>query len=160
MHRDNLWSDNWHGHRVRRGDMAPVILKLLMTKPMHGYEIISHLEEQTHGMWRPSAGSVYPNLQLLEEQELVKSSKENGKKIYSLTDKGEVEAKKAEDLLEHRWQERQDQARSFKELKLTFIESMGLLRQIAAQDSPDKNKKVKAILIETRDKLTKLASEG
>ncbi|MGH2356791.1 MAG: PadR family transcriptional regulator [Candidatus Limnocylindria bacterium] len=33
---------------------------LLRDRPMHGYEVIQHLETRTQGRWRPSAGSVYP----------------------------------------------------------------------------------------------------
>ena len=61
----------WRGSRARRGDMVPIILRALLEKPMHGYEIISELEEKSFGYWWPSAGSIYPNLQLLEEQGFV-----------------------------------------------------------------------------------------
>ena len=53
---------------------------------MHGYEVISTLEEKTHGLWRPSAGVVYPTLQLLEDQALVASQEQDGRRVYA-TDK-------------------------------------------------------------------------
>jgi len=80
------------GFRASRGMMEPAILDALSEKPMHGYEIISHLEEKSHGMWRPSAGSIYPTLQLLEEKELVEHVEQSGKKTYQLTHEGKVEA--------------------------------------------------------------------
>ena len=59
---------------------------------MHGYEMISELEERTGGMWRPSPGSVYPTLQLLEDEGLISSEQTEGKRLYSLTDAGREQA--------------------------------------------------------------------
>ena len=85
----------WMGGKGRRrhqwfeaGDMKYVILKVLKDKPMHGYEVMKALEEQTHGCYRPSPGSVYPTLQWLEDEGLVKSQDVDGKKVYSITDQG------------------------------------------------------------------------
>lgn len=147
------------GQRARRGDMSPIILRVLQEKPMHGYEIISRLEEKSHGMWRPSAGSIYPNLQLLEEQELVTSKSEGGKKTYTLTSKGKEAAAKAEESHKAHWEEKSAHAQNFKALKITFFETMGILRRIAAQNSDKKNHEVQEILNETRDKLAKLADQ-
>jgi len=80
------------GFRARRGDLAPAILRLLALKPMHGYEIITTLEAKTHGVWRPSAGAVYPTLQLLEEQDLVAGRNHGGKRVYALTKRGHAQA--------------------------------------------------------------------
>ena len=55
---------------------------------MHGYEIISELESRTDGVWRPSPGSVYPTLQLFEDEGLVTSDEYGGKRRYQLTDEG------------------------------------------------------------------------
>ena len=38
---------------------------------MHGYEMIQELETRTGGLWRPSPGSIYPTLQLLEDEGLI-----------------------------------------------------------------------------------------
>ncbi len=89
------------GFRARRGMIEPAILELLLEKPMHGYEVISQLEEKSNGMWRPSAGSIYPTLQLLEEKELVESSEKDGKKVYTLTDKGRGAAELAKEQSDH-----------------------------------------------------------
>jgi DNA-binding PadR family transcriptional regulator len=70
------------------GDMKYVILKLLREKPMHGYEVMKELEEQTHGCYKPSPGTVYPTLQWLEDEGLVKAEEVGGKKVYSVTDAG------------------------------------------------------------------------
>ena len=71
-----------------RGDLKYVILDLLKDKPTHGYEIIRALEERSHGLYSPSAGSVYPTLQLLEDMDYVSSTEQDGKKIYAVTDEG------------------------------------------------------------------------
>ncbi len=53
------------GTRVGRGDVRAAVLTLLAERPMHGYQIIQEIEERSNGSWKPSAGSVYPTLQLL-----------------------------------------------------------------------------------------------
>src|SRR6266508_5250809 len=70
------------------GDMKYVILKLLKDKPRHGYEVMKELEEQLHGCYSPSPGTVYPTLQYLEDQGLVAAKDIEGKKVYEITDAG------------------------------------------------------------------------
>ncbi|MED3743194.1 PadR family transcriptional regulator [Peribacillus psychrosaccharolyticus] len=74
----------------RRGDIKIVLLKLLQEQPRHGYELIKVLEERFKGLYSPSPGSVYPTLQMLEDQELVNIIKEGRKKVYHLTDDGQT----------------------------------------------------------------------
>jgi DNA-binding PadR family transcriptional regulator len=71
-----------------RGDLKYVILELLKDQPRHGYDIIRALEERMRGFYRPSPGSVYPTLQMLEDLGYVTSNQEEGKKVYSITDAG------------------------------------------------------------------------
>ena len=71
-----------------RGDLKFVILRLLRDKPMHGYEVMRALEEESGGCYRASAGSVYPTLQLLEDQGYIKANERDGKKVYEITDAG------------------------------------------------------------------------
>jgi hypothetical protein len=59
---------------------------------MHGYQIIHEIEERSGGSWKPSAGSVYPTLQLLTDEGLISVEESNGRKIYSLTETGREEA--------------------------------------------------------------------
>ncbi len=84
-----------HRGRGRRqmfeaGELKYVILRLLKEKPRHGYEIIKALEEKTGGCYTPSAGSVYPTLQLLEDQGLVRIVETDGRKVYHVTPEGEA----------------------------------------------------------------------
>jgi DNA-binding PadR family transcriptional regulator len=71
-----------------RGDLKYVILELLKDQPRHGYDIIRALEDRMRGFYRPSPGSVYPTLQMLEDLGYVTSSQQEGKKVYSITDAG------------------------------------------------------------------------
>ncbi len=59
---------------------------------MHGYEMIQELDGRTGGVRRPSPGSVYPDLQMLEDEGKVASEEQGGKRLFSLTDTGREEA--------------------------------------------------------------------
>lgn len=76
--------------RFERGDLKLVILDLLKEKPRHGYDIIQELEKKFHGFYSPSPGSVYPILQLLEDQDFVVSDQRSGKKVYTITEAGKT----------------------------------------------------------------------
>jgi DNA-binding PadR family transcriptional regulator len=80
------------GRRMRRGDIRTFLLVGLLEGPAHGYELMSRLETRSGGVWRPSPGSVYPTLQLLEEQGLIEGREEGGKRVFELTDAGRVAA--------------------------------------------------------------------
>ena len=76
------------GTRAGRGEVRSAVLALLAERPMHGYQIIHEIEERSGGSWKPSAGSVYPTLQLLADEGLISAEESNGRKIYSLTEAG------------------------------------------------------------------------
>src|SRR5438045_8953860 len=77
------------GHRFfGRGDMKYALLELLQERPMHGYEMMKALEERSGGFYVPSAGSIYPTLQMLEDRGLVTVVEADGKKVYTITDTG------------------------------------------------------------------------
>src|SRR6476620_2557416 len=72
--------------RMRRGDMKFLLLEVLKEGPRHGYDIISELERQSG--YRPSPGSVYPTLTMLEEGGYLTSEQVEGKKVYTITASG------------------------------------------------------------------------
>ena len=81
----------WGGRRgpkARRGDVRMAALLLLAEEPRNGYQIMQELETRTRGAWRPSPGSVYPALQQLEDEGLVRSTERDGRRRYELTDAG------------------------------------------------------------------------
>ncbi|MDP7738248.1 PadR family transcriptional regulator [Mycobacterium paragordonae] len=85
------------GGRGRRGDVRAAILVLLNERPMHGYEMIQQIAERSNGIWKPSPGSVYPTLQLLDDEGLITASETDGsKKLFELTEDGRAAASKVE----------------------------------------------------------------
>jgi DNA-binding PadR family transcriptional regulator len=93
------------GRRVRwkpfeRGDLKFVILRLIADKPMHGYEVMQALEEESGGGYKPSPGSVYPTLQMLEDEGLLRCREEDGKKIYEITEEGKAYLEENGDIVD------------------------------------------------------------
>lgn len=77
------------GPRAKRGDVRAAALALLAEESMNGYQIIQEIGERSDGVWRPSPGSVYPALQQLEDEGLIRAqADENGRRSYQLTDEG------------------------------------------------------------------------
>jgi DNA-binding PadR family transcriptional regulator len=83
---------HWAGGRVPKGNVRGLLLASLLHGPAHGYELMRRLEEQAGGRWRPSPGSVYPLMQLLEDESLVQSTEYEGRKVYELTPAGREQA--------------------------------------------------------------------
>jgi DNA-binding PadR family transcriptional regulator len=103
--RQGSWSGSARGGRRRTqmfesGEMKFVILRLLKEKPRHGYEVIKALEEKLAGYYTPSAGTVYPTLQLLEDEGYVRVVETDGKKVYHVTPEGERYLEEHRDLLD------------------------------------------------------------
>jgi DNA-binding PadR family transcriptional regulator len=88
------------GRFFDRGDLRYMILKLLAGQPMHGYEVMQELTKEAGGWYTPSAGSVYPVLQLLQDQGYVTSEDRDGKKIYSITESGRAFLDENQDRVE------------------------------------------------------------
>ena len=95
------------------GEVKFVILRLLKEKPSHGYELIKALEEKLAGCYTPSAGTVYPTLQLLEDQGYVRVVEEGGKKIYHITPEGEAFLDANKDAIEDIFDRVRDTVRDF-----------------------------------------------
>ncbi len=86
------------GPKARRGDVRAALLVLLAEEPQNGYQLIQEIERRSHGLWKPSPGSVYPALQQLEDEGLVRARESEGRRAYELTDEGRqyVEANREE----------------------------------------------------------------
>jgi len=93
------------GHRrARRGDVRAAILDLLAEgRSWNGYQIIQEIAERTSGVWRPSAGSVYPALQQLEDEGLIIPEGEGRRRLYTLTDEGRAYVEEHADELRDSW---------------------------------------------------------
>lgn len=83
--REGNWGDE---ARTPRGDIKYLLLTLLAEQPQHGYQLIKELEARQGGFYRPSPGSVYPTLQLLEEGGYLTSEQVEGKRVYTITSSG------------------------------------------------------------------------
>jgi DNA-binding PadR family transcriptional regulator len=100
------------GPRVRRGDVRAAILDLLAegreeAQSWNGYQIIQEIGERTQGVWRPSAGSVYPALQQLEDEGLIRTQRdesgEDRRRNYTLTEEGRAYVQAHADELKASW---------------------------------------------------------
>ncbi len=148
------------GRRARRGDIRTALLALLADKPMHGYDLIRELEERSGGMWSPSPGSVYPTLQMLEDEGLVTSEEQDGKKVYSLTDAGraQLEERKERAGGAAPW-EFGAAGEGLSELRDSAFALGAAAMQIARTGSEAQRKQAAEILGESRKKLYALLAE-
>lgn len=86
------------------GEVRLAILSLLAEGPKHGYQLMKELEERSGGLYRASAGSVYPTLQQLEDEGLIAAGQQEGKRVFSLTDAGRTELEKDPEAVRRIWQ--------------------------------------------------------
>jgi DNA-binding PadR family transcriptional regulator len=142
--------------RARRGDVRGAILALLAEEPMHGYEMIQRLEERTGGRWRPSAGSIYPTLQLLEDEGLVSAEEVDGRRVFSLTDDGR---KAAEERGEKHAPWETDEESPVGDLRTVFFQVAAASRQVGSAGSEEQLKRAIDVLSETRKKLYSILAE-
>lgn len=73
------------------GRLRLYLLKLLEEGPKHGYELIRLLENRFHGLYAPSAGTIYPRLARMEADGLITHTAAGGRKVYAITDAGRAE---------------------------------------------------------------------
>jgi DNA-binding PadR family transcriptional regulator len=92
------------GPRARRGDVRAAALALLAEQPLNGYQIIQEISERSGGVWRPSPGSIYPALQQLEDEGLIRAEAgEGGRRAFQLTDEGHTYVEAHPDELNAPW---------------------------------------------------------
>jgi len=96
-----------YGHNPPRffeaGEVRLAILSLLSEGPKHGYQLMKEMAERSGGLYKASAGSVYPTLQQLEDEDLVTSDQQGGKKVYRITAAGRRELQKDPDTVDRIW---------------------------------------------------------
>jgi DNA-binding PadR family transcriptional regulator len=79
------------------------MLLVLAEEPMSGYGLMQEIESRSDGVWRPSPGSVYPALAQLEDEGLVRTEDDEGRKRYALTDDGKAYVEERRDELGEPW---------------------------------------------------------
>jgi DNA-binding PadR family transcriptional regulator len=93
------------GRKARRGDIRTAALLLLAEEPRNGYQIMQEVEQRSEGVWRPSPGSVYPALQQLEDEGLIRSEESEGRKLFHLSEAGEAEVRRRDEGAPAPWEE-------------------------------------------------------
>ncbi|WP_411101102.1 PadR family transcriptional regulator [Streptomyces sp. x-45] len=138
--------------RARRGDVRASILALLKDRPMHGYEMIQEIAERSGGAWKPSPGSVYPTLQLLEDEGLIASESEGGKKLFALTEAGRTAA---EEGPEAPWEEasRGVDWEALNDVRQAGFGLMEAFGQVWKTGSKEQREKALAVIGDARKKL-------
>lgn len=114
------------GPRARRGDVRAAALLLLAEEPRNGYQLIQEIERRSDGVWRPSAGSIYPTLSQLEDEDLVRGDEQDGRRMFTLTKAGHAYVEEHRDELGSPWEEMSgavddDVAHLFGEIKRVAI---------------------------------------
>jgi len=96
------WFFEWMGGsaRAEKGEVRYLILDALAEQPRHGYEVIQTIEQRSNGNYRPSAGTIYPTLQMLEEMEHVSSRREGNRTVYEITAAGKADLESHQDEVE------------------------------------------------------------
>ncbi|MGJ3188923.1 PadR family transcriptional regulator [Paenarthrobacter sp. FR1] len=145
------------GSRAGRGELRSAILALLAERPMHGYQIIREIEERSGGNWKPSAGSVYPTLQLLADEGFVSSEESNGRKIYSLTEAGREDVASAE--ASPPWDSAGAAGTGFAALPKAGMELAQAAAQVGRTGTPKQVQEAVAVLEEARRKLYKILAQ-
>jgi len=147
------------GTRMGRGDVRTAILALLIESPMHGYQLIREIDERTGGRWKPSAGSVYPTLQLLADEGLVTAEMSQDRKTYSLTDVGKEAA--ADAVAETPWAKSEAaDAGSMSAVPKAGIELAQAVAQIARSGSAEQKQQAVDLLDETRRKIYSILAQS
>jgi DNA-binding PadR family transcriptional regulator len=158
MHMKHRQMRRFWEQRMRRGDVKYLLLETLLKRPMHGYDVIQDLEERHQGRYRPSPGSVYPTLQMLEDGGFVTSQVIDGKRVYEITDagrrlleeRGDVGAKGDAATETGDWHEMGDSARK-------FVEAM---RQGFHQSDPKTREKIRKVVDGARREIYTILAGG
>lgn len=86
------------------GEIRLALLSMLEAGAKHGYELMKELETKSGGIYKASAGAIYPALQQLEDEGMVTSDTAGGKRVYSLTDAGKAEVQRESQTVKRIWQ--------------------------------------------------------
>ena len=148
------------GGRARRGDVRAGILALLAESPRNGYQIMQELAERSRGMWRPSPGSVYPALQQLQDEGLVRAEESGTGRMFQLTDSGRkyVEEHRSETEAPWEWATSAADEELF-ELFGQIRHIGAALWQIASSGQSEQIAQARKILTDARRALYRILSE-
>ena len=141
-----------HRRRMRRGDVRAAILLLLGEEPRNGYQVMQELEQRSEGAWRPSPGSVYPALQLLADEGLIRGESREGGTVYELTDAGRTHLDEHRERFGTPW-EQAEVPEGVRDLGRLLGEVAMAARQVMHTGNVAHAKAAAEVLAETRRKL-------
>lgn len=152
----------WGGgrRRARRGDIRRAVLSALSEGPAHGYEVMRRLENRSGGAWRPSPGSVYPTLQMLEDEGLVRAEMHDGTRTYQLTDTGRTEAEQSAAGRPggDPW-DGGEQTQHLIALRDAAVQTMRACRQLAGSATPEQTERAVQIVRRAKRELYQILAE-
>jgi DNA-binding PadR family transcriptional regulator len=149
------------GPRARRGDVRAAILSLLAEEPRNGYQLMQAIEERSGGVWRASPGSVYPALQQLEDEGLIRPEEVEGAKRFVLTDEGRAYVADHERELEAPWEAaRGGLPEEALELRGLMMQLGAAVMQVANVGDPGQLAAARDLLTETRRGLYRILANG
>jgi DNA-binding PadR family transcriptional regulator len=149
------------GRKARRGDIRTAALLLLAEEPRNGYQIMQEVEERSDGAWRPSPGSVYPALQQLEDEGLIRSHEGEGRKLFELTDEGrKVVDERAADARPPWELAGADVSDQMRELGKLIREVAFAYAQVMRTGSESQIKSASEVLATTRRELYRILADG
>lgn len=143
----------------RKGMLRYMILQSLTEKPMHGYEMMKNLSDDFGGVYRPSAGAIYPTLQALEEEGYISSEEKEEKKIYSITEKGRELAKESEEKFKSMLERRQVFLNERRDLNRELRNLASLIMTNYRDLDKEKADAIAQILKEARKKISDIVFE-
>ncbi len=147
------------GTRAGKGEVRAAVLSLLAERPMHGYQIIREIEERSGGSWKPSAGSVYPTLQLLADEGTITAEESNGRKIYSLTEAGRAEVAGAEPSAPWESMGSSSSNAAFGSLPKAGVELAQAATQVGRTGSPEQVQQAVKVLDDARRRLYSILAQ-
>lgn len=149
------------GPRVARGNVRAAILLLLEERPLHGYQLIHEIAERSGGFWRPSPGSIYPAVQQLDDEGLVRVENEGGRRVIHLTDAGREYIEEHREELGSPWDAVADT------MDEDVVQLHDLLGQVAAAamqvthaGTEEQMAEARRVLVNTRRTLYRILAEG
>jgi DNA-binding PadR family transcriptional regulator len=148
------------GPRVRRGDVRLAIIDVLAVQPMNGYQVIQQIAERTRGEWKPSPGSVYPTLQQLQDEGLIRESGEGGRRTFELTEEGRSFVEEHLDELAATWRVFDNSDPDPGDLRPVIGQVMGACWQLAFTGTMPQQQQALEILADTKRKLYRLLADG
>ncbi len=149
------------GRKARRGDIRTAALLLLAEEPRNGYQIMQEVEQRSDGVWRPSPGSVYPALQQLEDEGLIRSEEIDGRKLFAITDDGTaLLAERGSDRPAPWEQMSGDVSSEAHELGRLMREVAFAFAQVMRTGSPDQMVKAREVLAGARRDLYRILADG